>query len=164
MVQAESKLEGPLLMSTKLELKFFPDWRMIRQLRTFVNGLLTLGVSDLNLATGVAMAITELAENAVKYATSAESVIRLRILPEELKLRIESENDATPENIRQLQRIIEDVNVGDPADAYARAMQAAAHLDSGSQLGMARIRCEAGMTLSCEIDNNRVRIVAERSL
>lgn len=147
--------------SSSMEFEFAPDWRYLRQLRVLVGQFVTVGTDDADLAARVSMAATELTENAVKYAASNSSVIRLRLGPAG-QVRIESENEASAERIAELVRLMEQIQQGDPMDAYARALLAAAEgEDMASKVGLARIRCEGRLELSCEIKDRRVRVVAQ---
>jgi hypothetical protein len=145
----------------RMEVEFPPDWRVLRDLRAFVNKLVVAVADSPELAAQVSMVVTELAENAVKYSDNSLSVVRLRVEPTSTGIRCESENEASAAHIDQLERTLQTVNQGDPFDAYARALTAATEHDTSSRIGLARIRHEGNMTLHCVVKDSRVRIIAE---
>ena len=144
-----------------MEVEFPPDWRVLRDLRTFVNKLVNSVVESDDLAARVSMVVTELAENAVKYSQENSTVVRLRVEPTESGIRCETENVATAEHISSLEKTLTLVNEGDPMDAYARALIAISENDTTSRIGLARIRHEGQMALRCAISGSTVRIIAE---
>jgi hypothetical protein len=148
-----------------MEVEFPPDWRVLRDLRLFVNKLVYSVADSDDLAERVSMVVTELAENAVKYATSPSTLVRLRVQPTTTGIRCETENAAAPNHIADLQRTLDAVNEGDAADAYAKALLSACdhEITSASKVGLARIRTEGGMQLSCQVFDSTVRMIAEMS-
>ncbi|MBI3184761.1 MAG: hypothetical protein HYZ28_21705 [Myxococcales bacterium] len=149
--------------SAKLEFSFSPDWRFLRQLRHFVRHLVTARTSNQELAEHIGMAVAELTENMVKYARGAQAVVRLEISSGRPVIRVEAENDADPGAIEELTRVLAQVNRGTPDDAYLAALAAVGGDEPGSKLGLARVRAEAQMALSCEVRDRRVRVIAERA-
>jgi len=148
--------------NARMEVEFPPDWRVLRDLRAFVTKLVVTVADSEEVAQRVSMVVTELAENAVKYANSNSSIVRLRVEPTAEGIRCESENEATPTHIEELERTLEQVNEGDPFDAYARALTAACDDTNAtsSRVGLARIRHEGKMKLSCQVADTRVRVIA----
>ena len=151
--------------NARMEVEFPPDWRVLRDLRLFVNKLVFAVADSDELAERVSMVVTELAENAVKYATTASAVVRLRVQPTSTGIRCETENAASPTHIADLRRTLELVNEGEAEEAYARALLSACDelSSSSSKVGLARIRTEGKMKLSCEVFDSTVRMVAEMS-
>lgn len=146
----------------RMEVEFPPDWRVLHDLRLFVNKLVSTVADSDELAERVSMVVTELAENAVKYSDANAAVVRLRVQPTDSGIRCETENFATPKDIDELQRILVKVNEGDADDAYARAlMEACDEVSASSKVGLARIRTEGQMTLSCVVIDSKVRMIAE---
>lgn len=151
--------------NARMEVEFPPDWRVLRDLRLFVNKLVVAVADSDELAERVSMVVTELAENAVKYTTSQSALVRLRVQPTTSGIRCETENAAEPSHIADLQRTLDAVNEGDAEDAYARALIAACDelTSSSSKVGLARIRTEGKMKLSCQVVDSTVRMIAEMS-
>jgi hypothetical protein len=144
-----------------MEVEFPPDWRVLRDLRTFVNKLVISVIESDDLAARVSMVVTELAENAVKYSQESATVVRLRVEPTEHGIRCETENVASAEHITSLEKTMTLVNTGDAVDAYANALIAISENDTSSRIGLARIRHEGQMALRCAISGSTVRIIAE---
>jgi hypothetical protein len=147
--------------AARMELEFPPDWRVLRDLRSFVNRLVISVIESNDLAARVSMVVTELAENAVKYAQTNSTVVRLRVEPTETGVRCETENQASPDHISQLKETLDLVNEGDPLEAYARALVGVSEHDTSSRIGLARIRHEGQMDVRCVVQNSTVRMIAE---
>jgi hypothetical protein len=151
----------PAPPTARLELELAPDWRHLRHLRLFVQQLVTVAMSDEATAARVAMALTELAENAVKYSLPPTARVRLWVAPGE-RIRLETENTASPENLRKLEQVMDEVSAGTPAEAYARALHRATLDSAESRVGLARVRCEGGLELRREVNGPLVRVIAEQ--
>jgi hypothetical protein len=150
---------------TRFELVFAPARSQLRGLRLRVDSMVAAGVMDRELACRVSMAATELAENAVKYGVGTGAQVRIELDSARAIIRVESHNEATPENIAEVTRLVAQVNQGDAEQAYQDALLNAALADNmASKVGLARIRCEGRMDLRCEISNHSVRIIAEHAL
>ena len=147
-----------------MEVEFPPDWRVLRDLRTFVGKLVTSVIESDDLAARVSMVVTELAENAVKYSVENASVVRLSVEPTANGIRCETENRASAKNIKELEQTLTAVNEGDPLEAYANALIAVNESDTSSRIGLARIRHEGQMAVRCVVDQQKVRIIAEMQL
>jgi hypothetical protein len=145
---------------TRLEMVFTPERAHLRRVRLLVDSVIAAGMMDRELAVRVAMTATELAENAVKYGVTPESFLRVEMDAGHSHIRIESENSATPSDIAEVQRLIAEVCEGDALDAYEAALIRSASDEFASKLGLARIRAEGKMELSCQIVGDRVRIIA----
>jgi hypothetical protein len=147
----------------KMELEFTPDWRFLRQLRTFVSHMVTVRTQDPDLAARVGMAVTELAENAIKYSVSQHAFLRIQVENNSV-VRVEAENEAAEDQIAELKRIMDQVNEGDSTEAYMRALLAAAESDAAqSKVGLARVRFEGQMVLRVELAPPKIRVIAERA-
>lgn len=146
-----------------MEVQFPPDWRVLRDLRAFVDNLVLTVANSSSLAERVSMVVTELAENAVKYADSSSATVRLKVQPTPNGVRCETENDARADDIAELERLLKLVNQGDSLEVYVNALIAACEDEDGlgSKVGLARIRHEGQMTLNFEVQKSRVRIIAE---
>lgn len=153
-------------ISTKatMEVQFGAEERCLRHVRLSIVSFIMVMAENRELASRVAMAAAELVENAVKYTTSSKVLFRLiaRLENGVAIIRLETENEARPELIETVERIVADVGEGDGMDAYLRCMRAIPEKSAAtSQLGLARIRFEGRMTLEAQIAGNRVRLVAE---
>ncbi len=109
------------------------------------------------------MSASELLENAVKYSANSETYMYVTVNHESSKVSVKVSNNASPEAIHSLKNVFDRINKGEPLEAYVSQMkEAATRSDGKSQLGLVRIRYEAGAELSLEIqDNKRISITAE---
>ena len=89
-----------------MQVEFPPDWRVLRDLRTFVGKLVTSVIESDDVAARVSMVVTELAENVVKYSVETASVVRLSVEPTATGIRCETENRASAKNIKQLEKTL----------------------------------------------------------
>lgn len=133
-----------------IRLSFGPKWKYVACVRSFVQSFLAISISDSKKADKISMAVSELVENAVKYNAKEKTWIYLEVLSEEkAQILIEVENYALPENIQTLKNEVKKIYQKPPIEAYLEKMQEAVLKGNNtSQLGLARIRCEA----NCDID------------
>jgi hypothetical protein len=140
-----------------IELKFGPRWKYIACVRGFIQNFLAISIVDQTKADKIAMAASELLENAVKYASHDETHIVIKVAPGTEKISIAVENSAAPESIATLKEVHSKINAGDPLQVYiAQMKEAAVRQDGKSHLGLARIRYETGGNLKLNIDNQTV--------
>ncbi|RPJ06405.1 MAG: hypothetical protein EHM28_10130 [Spirochaetaceae bacterium] len=142
-----------------IELKFGPRWKYIACVRGFVQNFLAISIVDQTKADKIAMAASELLENAVKYASHDETHVVIRVYPETEKIIISVENTSNPESIKTLKDVYSNIIKGDPFQMYiAQMKEAAIRSDGKSHLGLARIRYETGGDLSLSIEDNSVNL------
>jgi hypothetical protein len=162
-------MTGTSLINSNLRdtfaLKFSIDWGYVDIIRTFVNDFLQKALIDSKKSDKVSMAVSELLENAVKYGkhegTNRLSNIHIQLdtLKEERKVVFFIENTSEMENINTLKEQLKEVNSGDPKEMYVKKIKESLLSDEKSQLGLARIRYEAGGQIELEIKNDdRVRV------
>lgn len=150
--------------SAAIDVKFTAEERCLRHVRLSIVSFVMVMTENRDLASRVAMAAAELVENAVKYTTSPTLHFRLsaRISDGVSSFKLETENDASPESIQTLQRLLEEVGRGDGMNAYMRFLRAVPEKAAGaSQLGLARIRYEGQMSLAAKVDGTRLRMICE---
>ncbi|HPC72372.1 MAG TPA: ATP-binding protein [Treponema sp.] len=147
-----------------IEIKFGPRWKYIAVVRAFIQNFIAVSYLDNLRADKIAMAASELLENAVKYAQGEETIVKLQLLPEKESIMVSVSNQASPEAIKGLKEIWDKVMQGDPLQAYIAQMQlAATRNDSKSQLGLVRIRYETGADMKLDIDGDKVTITLTQS-
>ncbi|MCX7655414.1 MAG: ATP-binding protein [Treponemataceae bacterium] len=147
-----------------IEIKFGPRWKYIAVVRAFVQNFIAVSYSDTMRADKIAMAASELLENAVKYAQGEETIVKLQLLPEKESIMVSVSNRASPEAIQNLRTTWDKVMAGDPLQAYIAQMQlAATREDSKSQLGLVRIRYETGAQMKLDIQGDLVTITLLQS-
>ncbi|MBN2738109.1 MAG: ATP-binding protein [Spirochaetales bacterium] len=145
-----------------IELKFGPRWKYIACARSFIQNFLAISINDQAKADKIAMAASELLENAVKYANGEETQISVKVSPSTEKIAVRVSNLASEESIKTLKLIYDKVCEGNPLDAYVAQMKEAALRNDGkSQLGLARIRYETGGDLNLEIIDKRVSVLID---
>lgn len=142
-----------------IELKFGPRWKYIAVVRAFIQNFLAVSFSDDVRADKLAMAASELLENAVKYASGEETKASVWLSKADDLIRIAVSNRAAPASIAALKADWDRVMTGDPLAAYISKMQeAATRTDSKSQLGLVRIRYETGCDMALDVDGDLVTI------
>lgn len=146
-----------------VELGFSATVPLISVVRSFVSEfyerVLSRGAREM-----VAMATHELLENAVKYSAEDRALLRIDVEAGEAsdRVTIRIKNRSHAENIAPLQNLITSLHEApDPLMHYLTLMRETAKRKTGSGLGLARIRAEAGMSLALELDGNNVCIVAK---
>jgi anti-sigma regulatory factor (Ser/Thr protein kinase) len=119
---------------------------------------------DQELSSRLALATHELLENAVAYAVDGETGVRIEI--EGDMLTIKTWNKTSPERLAALREIIDDMNATEDADAFYQSMLVkTSKREEGSGLGLSRIRAEAEMSVTYELDaQDRVCILARTAI
>ncbi len=69
-----------------IRLKFGPRWKYIACARSFIQNFLAISIEDKVKADKIAMAASELLENAVKYASSDTTDIYVNVDPHDEKI------------------------------------------------------------------------------
>lgn len=143
-----------------IELKFSSDWKYIALTRQFIQNFLMISSGDQDKADKFSTSISELLENAIKYSTDKRPHMYVHVDKDTGSLTGIVENYSTPEAIVGLKELYATVMTGTPMEAYVNQMKLAATRDDGkSQLGLARIRFEAGANLEMDVtDDNRVTL------
>lgn len=115
----------------------------------------------------VAMVVHELMENLSKYGAEAPVQLRIEFLPvcDRGNLSITATNRSTPERLRELTRILDELSsTGDPRATYLSYMNSSVKRVEGSCLGLVRIRVEGEMQISYRLSDGGVSVRAEASL
>ncbi len=142
-----------------IKLKFGPRWKYIACARAFIQNFLAISIEDKVKADKIAMAASELLENAVKYANSDTTNIFVNVDPHDEKIKVEVKNIASDQKIKELNEIFNKLKEGTTLEVYVAMMKAAAiRQDGKSQLGLARIQYETGGELKLNIDGNNVTL------
>lgn len=145
-----------------IELEFGPRWKYIAVVRSFIQSFMAVSLQDNTKADHIAMAASELLENAVKYAAGEDIRIAVNVMSNRERLSISVSNSATPQAVEGLKAIFQKVNQGEPLEAYMVQMrEAAVRKDGKSQLGLARIRYETGLAMGLKTEGNTVTISLE---
>lgn len=146
-----------------LNLTFRPTVRLVSVVRRFVSDLYGEVLVDADATDFIAMATHELLENSVKYSTDGSSVLTITVSddPNGRRVVVETANPSNSLNTARVVGLIEQMSRADPMKEYVALMAETAPRKEGSGLGLARLRAEAGLRMSCRVDGDSLVIVAE---
>jgi two-component sensor histidine kinase len=148
---------------SSLRLSFRPTATLITSARRFAGDLLGAVLRDPDSTSRITLTIHELLENTLKYSTDGQALLHVSVEDgDDGRRRVEvvSRNRATPEQASDLGRRIHALSVADDLmEHYAGLMRDGAQR-SGSGLGLARIRVEGEMQLSCALEGDSVIVSA----
>ena len=141
--------------SAYVDITFGPRWKYIAVTRNYVQSFIAIGLAGQSKADKIAMAVSELLENAVKYSAGEETRVRLEVKPANKKIIVAVSNKTDPAREDELRKIYARVNEGDPLQTFIEMMrEATLRTDGKSQLGLARIRHELGADIGLEISED----------
>jgi anti-sigma regulatory factor (Ser/Thr protein kinase) len=148
-----------------LEIRFSPVWEYIDSVREFCRSFCMKTFNDEATVERLCLAIQELTENAVKYGDpAATGGMKIEIQAKTSGMRLFQlvvSNPTTQQGHEALTAQLRTLYELPAEEAYMAAMQrslaAAGH---SGQLGLARIRFEAGLDLSADMKNGWVHVVA----
>jgi hypothetical protein len=148
---------------TSLQLNGPPAIRLISSTRRFIQDLCATLV-DPETSSRVALAAHELMENLAKHSNSGPTDLTIEVgqVQGETRILVRTSNRATPRQRDELQRVLKLVcSAEEPMTMYMGVIADSLEREEGSGLGLARIRAEAGMNLTCTIADDEVIIAAE---
>jgi len=138
-----------------IEIRFGPRWKYISPARVFIQNFVAIALSDQAKADSIAMATSELLENAVKYGASEDTQCIVQAFPETGIIQASVTNQASEQGAREVQALYDKIMSGDPLEAYIVQMrEAATRTDGKSQLGLARIRYETGADVKLDVTSD----------
>jgi len=146
------------------EMSISPSISFVSVVRRFVASFYECLLSDLDLASRVALVTHELLENAVKYSIDGETTIRMEIATTTTPptVRIRTRNRADPASTAILRRNIDEMNaLADPMAFFQLLMKRGARSGAPGGLGLGRIAAEAEMTVSYTLVGELVEVCAE---
>lgn len=148
-------------------LTFKASLRLVSLLRRFIVDFYAPIFGDRAEASRIGLAAHELIENAVKYGTSDEVTVEVRVLRgTEPTVCIRTHNRASPENIRVLRQQLAEIDAASNiVDHYHSVISRSARRAHGSGLGLARVAAEADMRMSAEFpSSDAVVLTAQASV
>ena len=135
-----------------IEIRFGPRWKYISPARVFIQNFIAIALSDQAKADAIAMATSELLENAVKYGASEDTQCVVQAFPETGTIRASVTNHASEQGALEVKALFDKIMAGDPLESYIVQMrEAATRTDGKSQLGLARIRYETGADVQLDL-------------
>jgi hypothetical protein len=149
---------------TSFELTFRPDLELVTDVRDFVETFYRRALRDQDLGGRLAIATHELLENAAKYSSDGETSLRIEVAPGagSRAIAVRTRNRADGQHVTTLRVYLDEMRASaDPTAYYLQRMRRAARGADASQLGLARIYCEAELQLSCTVEGDTVTINAE---
>jgi hypothetical protein len=97
----------------------------------------------------------------VKYSKGESSLsFDLCLVQDQPVARICTQNNASAEHLQEIAELFSRIGSASDANSLYDEMVAASGDREGSRLGLIRLRAEAGLALSCSVDNERVSIAA----
>jgi hypothetical protein len=142
---------------------FRPTMRLVTVVRKFVCELFGELFYDTEVTASVAMAAYELLENTVKY--SLDDTSRLTIQVDEdasgRRVVVETSNASKPSDAARVEALVRRMAGEDPMQEYVALMEETVRCAEGSGLGLARLRAEAGLRMSCRLEGCHLVIAAE---
>jgi hypothetical protein len=150
-----------------IRLDFFPQARLLTATREFVTSFYSSLSPNTTTSSRLALAAHELMENAVKYSSDGAATLALSLAHrgEEFVLSVSLSNRASVDHRRELERLVEEVSgAPDAMMLYLKLMRKNARNPETSGLGLARIRAEAELSVSCTSDGDIVTILAQGPL
>lgn len=143
-----------------IELRFGSNWKYISVTRQFIQNFLIISSGDQDKSDKFSISISELLENAIKYSTDNRPYMFVHVNSTTGAITGIVENYATDDAIESLKELYATVMEGTPMEAYVSQMRLAATREDGkSQLGLARIRFEAGAELEMDVEeDNKISI------
>jgi hypothetical protein len=150
--------------SIHMSLGFRDQGWLLSSVRSLVVSMCGVYLDSGDVSQQLVNAVQELLENLVKYSESDCSALQFELLlvDGQPTARLGTENDASALHLEEAQRLLDRIiSAPDPLELY-QALIATSGEHSGSGLGLARLRAEAGMTLSYGIHGGRLRLDACR--
>jgi hypothetical protein len=156
-------LTHPSAPDSAIRLTFRPTTTLISSTRRFAGDVLGSMLRDPDSASRIALTIHELLENTLKYSTDGQALLHVSVGREEggrRRVEVTARNRAAPEQAMDLGRRIRALSEAtDPMAVYVDLMRESAQRP-GSGLGLARIRAEGEMDLSCALEGDAVIVSA----
>jgi hypothetical protein len=144
-----------------VELSICPTWSVLPLVRHFVEQSLSSFIDDGDLAYRLSMATHELFENAIKYATSPSTTVRVSASGSIERVWVSLTNESDPHHIADLRQQFQEMAAAtDPMVYYCDMMRRYWQQTDVSRLGLARIQAE-GLRLSLTAEGSLVTIRAE---
>lgn len=135
----------------------------LTEVRRLVCAMAGQVLDDAALSARLALTAHELLENALKYSLNTERLVKLDLWISTMHQARVTVQNASSEGLYHLvrERLQQIEEAADPVDSYHRLIRSSLNRTSGSGLGLARIRAEAEMRLSCDYQDGILSVRAE---
>lgn len=148
-------LSIPAQPSLRFSIRVAPDWARIEQVRECVVSAVEAAYSPVLVGDQTGIVVSELLENAIKYGGTQPSVVEIEGDATEIRIAVTNALDASDTSNEQLAAHVDWIeSFDDPQEAYmaclTMAFQRSGTRPSGSGLGLARIRYEAGCAITLD--------------
>ncbi len=144
------------------ELVFRPSVVLTTVVRRFIGDFYERVLGDEDSTARLALATQELLENAIKYCSGGDTIMKIELDRAEGTVLIRTTNLSTPAHIAELRRKFAEMNaVEDAFQFYQQLLRASMRETDGSGLGLARIRCEGEMDITLTVEGDLVGISAQ---
>jgi hypothetical protein len=130
---------------------FQSNVNVLAPVRRFVSDIVERLINKPEVASRIEVAVHELAENSLKYASlnGARIEIEVHDVPKHMRVVVRTTNHATPEFVKIVCGLIDEMNAAaDPVSYYLKIIDRTAGNPLVSGLGLARVFAESGMRLS----------------
>jgi hypothetical protein len=130
---------------------FQSNVNVLAPVRRFVSDLVERLINKPDVASRIEVAVHELAENSLKYASTNGARIEIQVfdVPGQMRVLVRTTNHASPEFVKTVCALIDEMSAApDPVAYYMKTLERSATSTAGSGLGLARVFAESGMQVS----------------
>lgn len=130
---------------------FQSNVNVLAPVRRFVSDIVERLIKRPEVASRIEVAVHELAENSLKYASGNGAKIEIEVydVPKQMRVVVRTTNRASPEFMQIVCGLIDEMKAAnDPVAYYLKTLDRSASRAIGSGLGLARVFAESGMQLS----------------
>lgn len=147
------------------DMSFTCDWVHVSSVRKMIEQFLAIPLQDDKMIQMIVMAASELMENSIKFSDRKLVSIKLRLDASRRKLLVSFENHTGEENVQKIREILNQISDTPTPKTYRKMVRRSLTLgENESQLGLVRIRHEAGADISMDYHDGVVTIKTEFSI
>ncbi len=146
-----SRLPKGKRLKTILSMQLYPLWELIPIVREHVKKVLSLLVKNNNIIDRITIAVSELLENGVKYASSGLVFLSLAYADDPSRLVIKVANKSNLHHAQVLKQFKTAMGKKDQQTFYMQSLKQKHRQHGMSQKGLARINYETGGRLKLTV-------------